>query len=182
MWTQQRLNNFMQDVNFKSRTTGAEVKKLTNILMPDESLIDLLEGRFTNIYGKRAYGNGLVVATNKRIIFFRIAFMGAIIREEILLDEISSIKYTEEEVFGAIVILTTKGEALIEQCINSSARQFSLSLERLVLQVRPLHKAIEVDHPLNLWNHIENLEKLMDEGILTEDEFEVEKEKVLSPY
>jgi hypothetical protein len=74
-----------------------EVKQLPKILWENEVVEDLAQGVYTK-------GQGLLVATNKRLIFIYKGILFGITVEDFSYDKISSIQYHTGLFFGEIVI------------------------------------------------------------------------------
>ncbi|AFD06236.1 PH domain-containing protein [Solitalea canadensis] len=82
MWTSERIDEFSKSFGHKPFSTKSEMKELPNLLKADEQLLGLLEGNLKEIHGRNVAGQGLVIVTDKRVIFFRKSFIGTVTKEE----------------------------------------------------------------------------------------------------
>jgi Bacterial PH domain/Short C-terminal domain len=163
-----------------------EIKELPNILWEDEKLEKLVQGFY-------AKGNGILVATNKRLIFIDKGLMYGLRVEDFPYDKISSIQYSTGMLLGKITIFTSGNKALIEQIDKSQVKQFgeyvrariSGSLEHASYQSNDKQsppqptevRSSGVDD--ELIEALERLGKLKEQGILTEEEFTAKKKQLL---
>jgi len=72
---------------------GREVKELPNILWDDEQVLDLVQGFYNN-------STGILVATQKRLLFVDKALLGGVKVEDFPLDKISSLQYSTGMLLG----------------------------------------------------------------------------------
>lgn len=153
-----------------------EIKELPNILWHDEEVKGLIQGFYNN-------GNGLLVATNSRLIFINKKLLGGIVVEDFPYDKISSIQYETGLMFGKITIYTSGNKALIEQTDKKMARTFCdearerISNKPAVAAAAPV--AVQGGGQIDIADQLQKLAALKESGILTEEEFQVQKKKLL---
>jgi len=184
MYTKETIDAFIKEIGFKPNMTKAELKELPNVLSPNEKLLRIIEGFLKKIHNRDINGHGIVFVTDKRVVFFRKSFIGTVTIEEIPVSKISSVSFRKGMMYASIAIITSGNEAVVEQCDKDEAKRFTENIQTLIsglgtpapVAVAPLAAAASST------GHLDQLEKLFDlkqKGILTEDEFTVQKAKLL---
>jgi len=181
MWTAEKVDKFMADYGFKPKNTKSEVKELPNILQADEELRGLLDGMLKRVNGKDLNGAGLVIATNMRIIFFRKSIIGTVSKEDIPLRMITSSAYRKGLMMSAIAIITANNEAVVDYCENKEAERFNAIVHELLNEQRTVsQKNVQTQQPQTTnFEQLEKLFELKQKGIITEEEFNQQKAKLL---
>ncbi len=150
-----------------------EIKELPNILWEDESVENLAQGIYSN-------GNGLLVATNKRILFVNKGLIWGLTVEDFSYDKISSIEYNTGLIFGKIIIYTSGNKATIDQIEKKKAREFA-DFARARMTATTVHASLPVqNNNLDVASQLEKLAALKEKGLLTPEEFDQQKKKLLS--
>ncbi len=175
MHTIESIRKFCNDTGFKPGNTSSEIKELPNILKSDETLKGLLEGTLTKIHNRNFNGNGLAIATDKRVIFYRKSFIGTITHEEIPVTKISSVSFRKGLLLGSLMVITSNNEAKIENCDNKKAIQFSEVIKDLINTTSTTNTPIKETNTLD---EIERLFELKQKGAITEDEYSKLKQKL----
>lgn len=175
------LEEIKEQIKSKTGTTKffgkKEIKELPSILWEDELLEDIIQGNYNN-------SNGLLVATNKRLIFIDKGIMKLKV-EDFPYDKISSIQYETGMVFGKITIFITGNRAEIKNLVKNETRQFAEYIrarttaksEHASMGKSLSEKAPSHDERLK---QLERLAYLKHKGMLTDIEFDEEKKKLLS--
>lgn len=177
MWTKERVENFMTEFGFKPSLTKPEIKELPSLLHPDEKLLGLLEGLLKRIHNRDVNGNGIVIATNKRLIFFRKSIIGTVTKEETPISRVSSASFRKGLMSSSVAITTSNNESVVEHCDKTVGKKFIEVVQNLISGLdTPSHTPIPQDNNLN---QLEKLFELKQKGILTEDEFLSQKAKLL---
>lgn len=152
-----------------------EIKELPNILWHDEEVKGLIQGFYSN-------GNGLLVGTNKRLIFINKKLLGGITVEDFPNDKISSIQYETGLMFGKITIFTSGNKAVIEQTDKKQARVFCDEARERISN-KPAAQPAAVAQPagqIDVAGQLEKLASLKEKGIITDEEFQQQKQKLLN--
>ncbi len=150
--------------------TRGEVKLLPEILGESE----LPEGIIAGVFENR---NGVVVATNIRAIFIDKGMMTMKV-EGFPYDQITSIEHTIGLLFGAITIYTAGNKTSIVQVDKSRVRHFAeLISERIANQKSAVPAAAPQEDRMV---RLKRIAELRDQGILTDAEFETEKQRILN--
>ncbi len=186
MWTAEKINEFMKGFGFKPSMTKAEIKELPYILHPDEHLLGLLEGMLNKINGNIINGHGIAILTDKRIIFYRKTFIGTVTKEEIPIPKVSSVSFRRGVFYGAIAITTSNNEAIVDHCEKTITENFVSIVQNLIsgLSEHKTNNNNSQDKSVNRLGDLDLLEKLFDlkqKGIITEEEFLLQKSKLLQP-
>ena len=153
-----------------------EIKELPKILWEDESVEQLIQGMYNN-------GTGLLVATNKRLIFVDKGLMFGIKVEDFPYDKITSLQYETGMLMGEITIFASGNKAEIKYLEKARTRVFAEFVRARVTgasshaSVKPASVAIQAD---DVVSKLERLAVLKSQGILTEDEFLEQKRRILS--
>jgi len=157
-----------------------EIKELPKILWEDERLEQIIQGLY-------AGGNGILVATNKRLIFVDKGMFYGVRVEDFPYDNITSIQYETGLISGEITVYASGNKAEIKYLDKGRTRDFAeyvrarttatsknASSPATTVVPPPLPPADE------LIARLERLAKLKADGILTEEEFKIQKAKILS--
>lgn len=181
MWTKEKIDKFVADYGFKPSNTKSEVKELPNLLHADEELRGLLEGILT-LSGKSSNGIGLLIATNKRIIFFRKSIIGTQTKEEYPLRQVTSSVYRKGLIMGGVGITTANNDAVIDHCVKTEAERFDRILHEVLEEYHATMSQNNTQPQTTQLSNLEQLEKLFElkqKGIITEEEFNQQKAKLL---
>lgn len=188
MWTPERVNDFMKDFGYKISVAGNEIRDLHNLLHKEEELLGLAEGYLNKVHGNIVNGHGIVIATNKRIIFFRKSLFGTVTKEEVPINKVSSVSYRKGFFHSSIAVTTSNNEAVIDRCDKFIGEKFVNVIQVLISDLdNKSTTANNNPHPTksekkDQFNGLEILEKLFDlkqKGIITEEEFLYQKAKIL---
>lgn len=154
-----------------------EVKELLNILTPDENVENITSGFLKE--GKGTTGNGLLVATNFRVIFIDKSMLGFGIKmEDFPYKNISSVTLDTGFLKSVIKIICSGNKAEIN--LVTGAKEFSEFIRRKTFDFDKISNTqFIVSDKENVIEKIEKLAELKSKGILTEDEFITQKAKLL---
>lgn len=159
-----------------------EIKELTKILWEDEKVEHAIEGSYHQ-------GRGLLIATNKRLIFVDKGFIYGLKVEDFPYDKITSIQYKTGLMWGEITIFASGNKAVITETWKKETQNFSEYVRARISSVKEhaSHKEILMQNdgsPVygdeDLLNKIKKLAELKEQGILTQEEFETKKKELLS--
>lgn len=155
--------------------SGRSIEELPKILWEDEAIEDAVSG---SMHKK----NGLVIATNKRLIFISKGLIGGSV-EDIPYDKMSSIQYDTGLIMGGISVFTSGNKIEIENVQKPRVRPFAERLRARVTAAQQSAAAapagpVSGDGP----DPAEQLRKfaaLRDDGIITDEDFEAKKRELL---
>jgi Bacterial PH domain/Short C-terminal domain len=183
MPTMEEVKLQLENLDGVSKFLGKkEIKELPNILWEDENLEMLVQGFYVK-------GNGILVATNKRLIFIDKGMLYGLRVEDFPYDKISSIQYSTGMMLGKITIFTSGNKALIEQIDKGQVKHFAEYVRARISGTKE-HASLQKDKPKetpeasnntdeNIIVMLERLGKLKEQGILTEEEFSAKKKQLL---
>ena len=122
-------------------------------------------------------GQGLLVATNKRLIFIDKGLLSMRV-EDFPYDKITSIQYSTGFVFGEITIYASGNKAVIKQVAKDQVRDFAEWVRARISA--PKAQAAATQPPAgDVVPQLERLARLRESGVLTEEEFQTQKAKLL---
>lgn len=157
-----------------------EVKELPNILWDDEEVLDLVQGFYNN-------GTGILVATQKRLLFVDKGLLGGLKVEDFPLDKISSLQYSTGMLLGEITVFTSGNKAIIKNVDKVQTRTFS---EGVRARIESRSASVKASAPppaatagsasnAGLIDELAKLGALKTQGLLSEDEFSAAKKRLL---
>ncbi|MBS1648052.1 MAG: PH domain-containing protein [Bacteroidetes bacterium] len=148
-----------------------EINELPNILASTEVVDNIAQGTYNK-------GQGILVSTDRRLLFIDKGMLYGIKVEDFPLEKISSIQYETGLILGEIKIHTYGNIAKIENVEKSSARAFAEFVRNKLSQPKETTTTTTVSQP-NILDQLEKLSKLKENGILSEEEFNEQKKKLL---
>ena len=154
-----------------------EIKQLPELLWEGEVPESLATGRY-------ASHDGLLVATNKRAIFIHKGLFSLTV-EDFPYDRISSIEYHEGLFAGDMSIHLAGYKARVGHMRKGQARSFAEHLRRNISTPPQLQLGSIFVEPISSEEKLTAMERLAylkDQGVLSEEEFEAEKQRTLAGY
>ena len=151
-----------------------EIKVLPDILWEDENVERLVQGTYEN-------GNGVLVATNKRLMFVDKGITKLRV-EDFPYDKISSIQYKTGMMMGTITIFASGNKAEIKNVQKDRCKDFA-DYVRARSSASVEHASAPASAPAtgqdDVVSQLERLAKLKEQGILSDEEFATQKQKIL---
>ncbi|MBC7953143.1 MAG: PH domain-containing protein [Rhodospirillaceae bacterium] len=145
-----------------------EVKELPSILTETEAVEAILQG----VYGNNL---GVFVATMSRILFVDKGMFGGLKVEEFHYEKISSVQFETGLIQGKLKIFTSGNTAEITNCDKRLVRLFAE-----YVQGRLSAPKVSPDSGGDVLEKLERLAKLKEQGILSDEEFQQQKAKILA--
>lgn len=154
---------------------GKEIKALPDILTQKEEIVAVTKGFYKN-------GVGLLCATTKRILFINKGLIKLNV-EEFPLKYVSSISTESGLMMTKVRIFTSGNNAQIERAQKDDAKRFVEATRRLI-EERDEYKKSETEEinnneGIDVYGQIEKLAALKEKGIITDEEFNAKKTKLL---
>lgn len=150
-----------------------EINELPQILAEGEKVNNVIQGTYNN-------GQGILVSTNRRLVFIDKGLIYGLKVEDFPLDKISSIQYETGLILAKVKIHTSGNIAVIDNVEKASARQFAEFVRKYISQPKEQQTVfIQNNSEPSILDQIEKLAKLKDNGILSDDEFTEQKKKLL---
>ncbi|RLJ32829.1 PH (Pleckstrin Homology) domain-containing protein [Chryseobacterium sp. 7] len=173
-----------------------EVNELANVLDRDERLLAIAEG--IDLQSNR---EGIIFSTQKRVAFIDKKFLGGVVKNEFLIHDISSIDHIENLLYSILKIYTYRGSAQFKLHNKNDGRAFSNVQNRstsyneneFTQNSSPFQAFAQTIPDLveenvystgksdsgAIFEQLEKLGKLRENGILTDEEFAEQKKKLL---
>lgn len=155
------------------------LKEFIQLTDDDEILINAVTG-----LNKGDVKGGILFATNKRIVYItESTFLKKISVNNIPLDKISSIEYKKGWISSKILIYTANAAMQIEQIETDAAPKFcnqvKKSMDVLNQQMYQVQQTPPPSPKKDFIQELKELGQLKQEGIITDEEFKLAKEKLL---
>jgi hypothetical protein len=158
-----------------------EIKELPNILREEELPEKLAAGRYNN-------GYGILVATGSRVIFIDKGMLGALKIEDFSYDRISSIESSTGMLMGEITIYVSGNKAKLESIPNDQLSLFADFVRSRISKANDKNQGslspapvftVPAPTPVSIADELEKFAKLRDQGIISDDEFNAQKTRLL---
>ncbi|MDN5477980.1 MAG: PH domain-containing protein [Chryseobacterium sp.] len=148
-----------------------EIHALPDILSENEKIVYLIEGR-----NKLTNHHIILVATERRLIFVDKEFMYGLKVEDFSYDKVSSIQYEKSLMLASIDIHISENILEIDNVGKYYAELFCEKVRDFMARPREYFKSKSESTVLH---QLEQLGRLKDSGILTEEEFFAQKKKLM---
>jgi hypothetical protein len=156
-----------------------KVRLLAENLAEEEHIIDGVYGRFRNRMGR-------LVATETRLLFVEQAGLFGSVQESFAYNRISAIESTKGLFFGELTIVSGVMAQKMDQIVKSRLTPFVATVqERLAGPAGtrpPTGMATRGGNGADSISQLERLAALRDKGVLTEDEFQEKKRRLLKKF
>lgn len=157
--------------------TKKELNYLPEILRPGEDVLAFSSGYMDG-------NTWLITLTDKRIIFLDKGMIWGLKQTAIDLDKINAISGKTGIIFGDILIEDGAKERKITNVWKKTVKIFTNmvqdAIENNKQQLRQPHQQVSNNTEEDKYAKLEKLADLKEKGIITEDEFNIEKQKILS--
>ncbi len=150
-----------------------EIAELPNIIAEGETIFGLVQGIYNN-------GQGILVATDRRLLFVDKGLIYGIKVEDFGLDKVSSIQYETGMIMADIKIMASGNVAKITHVDKGPAREFCEQVRKQLSTPKANIASVPVlQNQVDVADQIEKFARLKDQGILTQEEFDNQKKKLL---
>lgn len=173
-----RLNEIKKQIqelklsNISNYLGRKEINELPQILAESETIDNIAQGTYNN-------GQGILVSTNRRLVFVDKGLLYGLKVEDFPLDKITTIQYETGLLLGEIKIHTSGNIAKIDNVEKATARAFAEFVRNKLSQPKETTAPIINNQP-DVYDQLEKLAKLKEQGILTQEEFDTQKKKLLN--
>lgn len=151
--------------------TKKEIDYLYQMVRHDEKILSMASG-FLN--GKTI----LFVCTNKRCIFIDCGVMYKVAHSEIMIDKINSVSSKTELMFAQVIIEDGASVRVISNIKKKYVQAIVDSIHEAI-EMRNTKIDINGNHTVSGADELIKFKKLMDDGVITQEEFEKRKKKIL---
>lgn len=154
--------------------TGKEIRALPGILAENESIAALTSGLMDGV-------TWLAVCTNRRLIFLHTGMFFGLRQVQIPLDRVQSIDHEYTIFFGSIRVWDGASYFTLRMVLKQSISPFVKAAQEAMLEFRRAQKQVlTTPAPASdLASQLERLAALKEKGVLTEEEFQQQKRKLL---
>ena len=151
--------------------TNKEIRALPKILDTNEQIKAVTSGLMHN-------STWLAVCTNRRLIFLNCQMVIGLQQVQMPLDRIQSIDHEFKLFFGSIRVFDGINAFTMSMVLRSSIMPFvKVTEEMMHLSRRPQNAAVVP--PADIASQLEKLAELKEKGYLTDEEFAMQKKKLL---
>lgn len=173
--TLDEVKSQLQRLDGASRFLGRkEIRELPKILWEAESVLGAIQGVYKNRIG-------MLVATDRRLLFVDKGLMSLRI-EDFPYDKITSIQYQTGWLMGEITIFASGNRAEIKQTPKDQTRVFAETVRNRIsggqASVESQSQSVPPVNP-DFLERLERLGKLREQGVLSEEEFQTQKQGIL---
>lgn len=150
-------------------------EKAKEFLNPNEEVVAIVMGVYeTELLGGDSVRNGILIATNKRLVFYAKKLMGYEL-EDFPLSNISSIESGKNMMGYNISFFASGNKVKLKWISGGEIKKFVEYVRSEIGKESSFNNSKE-----SIPDQIEKLSKLKDQRILTEEEFQTKKEDLLS--
>jgi hypothetical protein len=153
---------------------GREIKRLPEHLWEGETVDQMTTG----MYGK---GNGLVVLTDRRLLFLHEGLMSKT-SEDFPIEKVSSVQWSSGMLTGTIVVFASGNKSEIKNVNKDDGKEIIDKIRHRLTapaDASPTRQATEAPATPDPIEQLKKLGELRDAGLLTEQEFEKKKTELL---
>jgi hypothetical protein len=194
------INKIKSIPNSDTTWTKKEIRYLRTILIEDEEVLDVVSGimqqndvnisknfRETSAKTNSSTRTWLMALTNHRIILINRHLLVGTEHIEIALDMINSISYQSRLLMSSISIMHGSGGIIVNNILKGCERPFVDRANKAIENVKQKSTISIVnainnsknESSLSVANEILKLKDLLEKGIITQEEFDSQKEKLL---
>lgn len=153
--------------------TKKEVRALPELLSADEVVLYATSGFVTK-------GTVLVVVTDQRLLFINKGLIYGTDFKEIPFKHINAVSYSKGIALAKVSITNGANVTLIEQVSKNNAPILVQKLKYAIEQQETASTHVTVDNSGdNSVNNLRNLKQLLDDGVITQEDFDAKKKQIL---
>lgn len=167
--------NSLPYININEWLTTKEIDELPNILSKEESIKAITSGLTDG-------NTWLVVCTNKRVLMLDKGLLYGLKFIDIPLDRVNSITYTTGLMFGNIAITDGAVTRAIENVSKGTVSFFAdtVNKQKEIYTQSKNTPVTQVVNTISTADEILKFKELLDIGVITQEEFEMKKKKLLN--
>lgn len=150
-----------------------EIKALTKILDDNEKIQYATSGALE--------GTVLMVLTQRRVLFIDCGLLYGMKQTEIPLDMVNSVSFKKGLLMGTIIISHGSGSSLVKNVPSSNCPIMTERIKKCAEEYksRKIKTKTETSSDFSVADELSKLKELLDTGILTKEEFETQKQRLL---
>jgi hypothetical protein len=154
----------------------------SRLFSPDEQLLCAIKGKSTRRLNSGQVGkpiSGLILVTNKRLLLYRSLFLGRYEHMAFPYDEITTVASRKGYLGDAIDVATASELITIGSISKGDAEPTANIIRDMLTSFKARASSAPVSPQVDIVDQIEKLASLMDKGLVTKEEFEEKKKKLL---
>jgi hypothetical protein len=148
-----------------------EIRELPNILSEDEKIVYLVEGK-----NKTTKHHIILVGTDRRLIFVDKEFMYGLKVEDYSYDKVASIQYETSFLLASIDVNVSGDIVEIDGVGKYEAKLFCEKVRSFMSRPK---ESFQIKSEPTILDQLEQLGRLKESGVLTEEEFIEQKKKLM---
>jgi hypothetical protein len=149
-----------------------ELKELAKIMSEEEVVLDMLQGNYKD-------KQGLLVATSRRIIFIHKGIMWGMTLQDFGYKLITTVEFRTGLIDGRLVIMASGNSEEIKNVMpKNRTKQFAEIVRNKLSEFHSTSTTLVA--ATNVGEQLEKLASLRERGILTDEEFTQQKNKLLN--
>lgn len=152
--------------------TKKEVKTLVQLLKKDESVLYATSGFIDN-------NTYLIVCTDLRLLFLDKGMIYGLKKFEYPFTKINSVSYKLGIVFGELEVYHGSTSILIKNIMKETVERMSLTIQEQI-EKNEVKTNINETQSISAADEIMKFKQLLDDGIISQDEFEMKKNELLN--
>jgi hypothetical protein len=172
--TYEEIQSKIKELGVSLSSVKKELKILPETLGEGEELQNLISGALSGT------NTGLLVITNKRLFFLDKKIIGGVEIEEFGYDKISSISHSKGMLTGKIKIHVSGNDADIHTHDKKHTPKVVETIKENMENLKQSNQAPTPTNDNSVINELKELNNLKDAGILTDEEFQAQKTKILN--
>jgi hypothetical protein len=176
---QQTANRIQDQLQKIGLTTSSalwgrkEIAELPAIIPEGEEIFGLVQGVYNG-------GQGILVATDRRLLFVDKGLLYGLKVEDFGLDKLTSIQIETGLIFADIKIMASGNIAKISNVDKTGGRAFCEKVRAKLSEPKQTAAPVTVvQQQVDVADQLGKLAALKDQGILTQEEFDTQKKKLL---
>lgn len=169
---EQILNDISKIPYHDTFGTKKEIKYLPNILDDNETVLSFTSGFFDG-------NTWLIVLTHRRLIFLDKGMIYGLKQREIPLDHINSVGHKIGLMLGSIAIQDGASAIRIDNIQKQTIVPFIDALNKSIDNFKMGRSTCKEYSSMSSADEIKKYKQLLDEGIITNEEFNIKKKQIL---
>lgn len=174
------MDNNQRLAQIKEQFIKAGVSDLFGTKKEVKALPELLDEGEIVLYATSGFvdkGTVLVVITDKRLVFVNRGLIYGTDFKEISFDHVNAVSYSKGMVLAKISVTNGADTTLISQVAKDAAPKFVDVLKHAIADSHQQSQPVASSD--NSVNDLRNLKMLLDEGIITQEDFDAKKKQIL---
>lgn len=170
-----RIDSQLQKIGFSQSSAiwgRKELAELPAIIAEGEEIFSLIQGTYNG-------GVGILVATDRRLVFIDKGMIYGLKVEDFGLDKISSIQLETGILLADIKIMASGNVAKISNVDKGEGRIFCDKVRAKLSEPKQPAAPVVVQQQIDVADQLMKLAALKEQGILTQEEFDAQKKKLL---